>query len=92
MKFNTVAEAFNFYKNHTNDQLEARANEINHMIETDENVDIQALNVELTGIAQAKRNNDEKAQKPEKRIAPLSSRLCSIRSSLPSNRKLSMSA
>ena len=67
MKFNTVAEAFNFYKNHTNDQLEARANEINHMIETDENVDIQALNVELTGIAQAKRNNDEKAQKPETR-------------------------
>lgn len=69
MKFNTVAEAFNFYKNHTNDQLEARANEINHMIETDENVDIQALNVELTGLAQAKRNNDEKAQKPEKRSA-----------------------
>lgn len=69
MKFNTVAEVFNFYKNHTNDQLEARANEINHMIETDENVDIQALNVELTGIAQAKRNNDEKAQKPEKRSA-----------------------
>ena len=69
MKFNTVAEAFNFYKNHTNEQLEQRANEINHMIETDENVDIQALNVELTGIAQAKRNNDEKAQKPEKRSA-----------------------
>lgn len=67
MKFNTVAEAFNFYKNNTNEQLEQRANEINHMIETDENVDIQALNVELTGIAQAKRNNDEKAQKPETR-------------------------
>lgn len=67
MKFNTVAEAFNFYKNHTNDQLEARANEINHMIETDENVDIQSLNVELTGIAQAKRNNDEKSEKPETR-------------------------
>lgn len=67
MKFNTVAEAFNFYKNNTNEQLERRAEEINHMIETDENVDIQALNVELTGIAQAKRNNDEKAEKPEQR-------------------------
>lgn len=67
MKFNTVAEAFNFYKNHTNEQLEQRANEINHMIETDENVDIQSLNVELTGIAQAKRNNDEKIEKPETR-------------------------
>ena len=69
MKFNTVAEAFNFYKNHTNEQLEQRANEINNMIETDENVDIQSLNVELTGIAQAKRNNDEKIEKPEQRSA-----------------------
>lgn len=67
MKFNTVAEAFNFYKSYTNEQLEQRANEINHMIETDENVDIQSLNVELTGIAQAKRNNDEKIEKPETR-------------------------
>ncbi len=69
MKFNTVAEAFNFYKNNTNEQLEKRADEINEMIETDQNVDIQALNVELTGIAQAKRNNDEKAQTPERRSA-----------------------
>ena len=69
MKFNTVAEAFNFYKNHTNEQLEKRADEINHMIETDENIDIQAFNIELTGIAQAKRNNDEKAQRPEQRSA-----------------------
>lgn len=67
MNFKTVAEAFNFYKNHTNDQLEKRAEEINRMIETDESVDIQALNIELTGIAQAKRNNDEKIQNPEKR-------------------------
>lgn len=67
MKFKTIAEAFNFYKSYSNDQLEQRANEINKMIETDSNVDIQALNIELTGIAQAKRNNDEKAQKPESR-------------------------
>lgn len=67
MKFNTVAEAFNFYKSYTNEQLEKRADEINKLIETDENVDIQSLNVELTGIAQAKRNNDEKIEKPETR-------------------------
>ena len=67
MKFNTVAEAFNFYKNYTNEQLEKRADEINRSIETDENIDIQSLNVELTGIAQAKRNNDEKLMKPETR-------------------------
>ena len=69
MKFETVAQAFNHYKNYTNDELEKRADEINKMIENDANVDIQALNVELTGLAQAKRNNDEKAQKPERRSA-----------------------
>ena len=69
MKFNSVAEAFNMYKSFTNDQLEARASEINKLIETDENVDIQSLNIELTGIAQAKRNNDEKMKTPETRSA-----------------------
>ena len=69
MKFNSVAEAFNMYKSFTNDQLEARASEINKLIETDENVDIQSLNIELTGIAQAKRNNDEKIARPESRSA-----------------------
>lgn len=69
MKFKTVAEAFNYYRNHTNEQLEKRADEIARMIETDESVDIQSLNIELTGIAQAKRNNDEKSEKPERRSA-----------------------
>ena len=69
MKFNTVAEAFNFYKSYTNEQLEKRADEINKLIETDENVDIQSLNIELTGIAEAKRNNDQKSEKPEQRSA-----------------------
>lgn len=67
MKFKSIAEAFNFYKAYTNEQLEQRANEINNMIETDQNVDIQALNIELTGIAEAKRNNDQKNEKPEQR-------------------------
>lgn len=69
MKFKTVAEAFNYYKNYTNEQLEKRTDEINALIEKDENVDIQALNIELTGIAEAKRNNDQKVEKPEQRSA-----------------------
>ena len=69
MKFETVAQAFNHYKNYTNEELEKRADEINKMIETDANVDIQSLNIELTGLAQAKRNNDEKSEKPETRSA-----------------------
>lgn len=67
MKFNTVAEAFNHYKNFTDDQLEKRTDEIGQQIENDENVDVHAFNIELTGIAQAKHNNEEKSQKPENR-------------------------
>lgn len=65
MKFKTVAEAFNHYRNYTNEQLEKRAGEINQEIETGDNVDIQAFNIELTGIAEAKRNNDIKAEGSE---------------------------
>jgi len=69
MKFNSVAEAFNFYKSQSNAQLEQRANEINQQIENDSEVDIQAFNIELTGIAQAKRNNEEKSAVNENRSA-----------------------
>lgn len=62
MKFKTIAEAFNFYKNKTIEQLETRAAEIRSQIETDENVDIQALNIELSGIAEAKRNAQERQE------------------------------
>ena len=63
MKFKTVAEAFNHYRTFTNEQLEARAQEVKGMIETDPNVDITALNIELTGIKQAKENNAENEQR-----------------------------
>lgn len=66
MKFKTVAEAFNFYKNYTNEQLEQRAQEVKGMIETDPEVDITALNIELTGIKEAKDNNAENAQPTER--------------------------
>lgn len=56
MKFKTIAEAFNFYKDYTADQLEQRAAEIKGLIERDANVDINALNIELMGIKEAKEN------------------------------------
>ena len=60
MNFKTVAEAFNFYKGKTVEELERRAAEIKEQIEKDANVDINALNIELTGIKEAKANLTEK--------------------------------
>lgn len=65
MKFKTIAEAFNFYRNHTTAQLEQRAAEIKNIIDTDASADVDALNIELSGIKQAKDNNSEN----EKRAA-----------------------
>lgn len=63
MKFKTVAEAFNYYRGFTTEQLEKRAQEIQGTIETDPDVDINSLNIELTGIKQAKDNNAENEQR-----------------------------
>lgn len=57
MKFKTVAEAFNYYKDFNTAALEKRAQEIAKVIETDENADIESLNIELRGIKEAKENN-----------------------------------
>lgn len=56
MKFTSVAEAFNFYRNKTVKELEERAQAINASIDSDPNVDIEALNIELRGIKEAKEN------------------------------------
>lgn len=56
MKFKTVAEAFNFYRTKTVEEMENRAKEIGKLIDTDENVDIAALNIELSGIKEAREN------------------------------------
>ncbi len=69
MKFKTIAEAFNFYKDYTADQLEQRAAEIKGLIERDANVDINALNIELMGIKEAKENLASK--QPETRGAAM---------------------
>lgn len=64
MKFNTVAEAFNYYRNHSAADLEKRAAEIGAIIDTDANADIKALNIELSGIKEAKENLEQRSQKP----------------------------
>ena len=72
--FKTVQEAFNFYRNKTLAEIETRAQEMHALIETDPDVDIKSLNIELTGLAEAKKNAQEKeqggeqgAQEPEAR-------------------------
>ena len=64
--FKNVAEAFNFYNGKSIEEIEKRAQEIRSQIEADPNVDIKSLNIELTGLAQAKANAEEKAN-PEAR-------------------------
>ncbi|PEI37473.1 phage major capsid protein [Bacillus pseudomycoides] len=60
MKFNTVAEAFNFYRNHSLAEMEARAAQIKGTIDTDPEADIMSLNIEIEGLNQAKKNIQEK--------------------------------
>lgn len=61
MKFTSVAEAFNYYRNHTLEQIEKRAAEIGQIIDTDPNADIQALNIELDGLKEAKANLEQRS-------------------------------
>ena len=56
MKFKTVAEAFNFYRNKSVKELEERAQAINADIDSNPNTDIEAYNIELKGIKEAKEN------------------------------------
>lgn len=56
MKFKTIAEAFNHYRTSTLEEIERRAAEIKNIISTDASADVDALNIELDGLAQAKEN------------------------------------
>lgn len=56
MKFNTVAEAFNYYRGKTVKEMEERAQAINASIDNDPNADIEAFNIELRGIKEAREN------------------------------------
>lgn len=56
MKFKSIAEAFNYYRTQSVETMEQRAAEIGKIIDTDENADIDALNIELQGIKEAREN------------------------------------
>lgn len=56
MKFKTVAEAFNHYRTMDVADMEKRAKEIDTIITTDASADIEALNIELRGIKEAREN------------------------------------
>ena len=56
MKVKTIAEAFNHYRTSTLEEIERRAAEIKNIISTDASADVDALNIELDGLAQAKEN------------------------------------
>jgi len=56
MKFKTVAEAFNHYRTATLEDIEKRAAEIKSTIESEPAADIASLNIEISGLQQAKEN------------------------------------
>lgn len=60
MKFKNIAEAFNHYRNSSLEDIETRAAEIKGTIEKDPKADIVALNIEISGLMQAKANQEEK--------------------------------
>lgn len=63
--FDTVQDAFNHYRNYSLADIEKRAQEVKGVIETDPGVDIRSLNIELTGLAEAKANAQDKQQAQE---------------------------
>lgn len=71
MKFKTVAEAFNFYRTKEVAEMERRAQEIGRIIDTDENADIEALNIELKGIKEAKENAEIRGMDPAQGLTVL---------------------
>ncbi|GAA0121734.1 hypothetical protein UT300018_10500 [Clostridium faecium] len=71
MKFKTIAEAFNYYRNSNIADIEKRAAEIGKIIDTDSNADIESLNIELEGLKQAKINIEERSQKPGNGFNPI---------------------
>lgn len=71
MKFKNVAEAFNYYKDHSVEDIEKRAQEIGRLVNTDLGADVGALNIELDGLKQAKANAEERSQNPGTRFNPV---------------------
>ena len=61
MKFKTIAEAFNFYRTQSVEAMQTRAAAIATEIESNADADIDALNIELAGIKEARDNAEGRA-------------------------------
>lgn len=61
MKFTTVAEAFNFYRTKTVEEMQTRAAQIATEIDSNADADVAALNIELRGIKEARENVESRA-------------------------------
>lgn len=61
MKFNSVAEAFNFYRTQSVEAMQKRAAEIGNEIDTNADADVDALNTELKGIKEARENAETRS-------------------------------
>ena len=62
MKFTTVAEAFNFYRTKTVEEMETRAKAIGAEIDSNADADVEALNIELKGIKEARDNAETRSE------------------------------
>ena len=71
MEFKTIQEAFNHWNGKSLNEIEKRAQEVKGMIETDPDVNITALNIELTGLAEAKANATAKAEPEARSFNPI---------------------
>ena len=61
MKFKTVAEAFNFYRSKTVEEMETRARAIGAEIDSNADADVEALNIELRGIKEAREDAENRS-------------------------------
>lgn len=71
MKFNTEAEAYSFYKGWSVDAMEKRAEAIKSEIADNADADLAAFNIELSGIATAKKEAEANATTDEQRGAAM---------------------
>lgn len=71
MKFKSVAEAFNHYKNHTIEQIEQRTEQIKESLKNDPKVDLDNAKIEIEGLNQAKRNILERQLEQRTQFQPV---------------------
>ena len=60
MKFKTTEEAFNYWNSKNIKEIETRSAQIIADVDTNPEADIEALNIEVEGLKQAKENQEEK--------------------------------